>query len=89
VPTERVPELFEPFFTTKPNGTGLGLAICRSIAQAHGGHVTLVRSGDLTRAVLKVARRSTVLREASAAAGASPLADEAGAAAGDWAARSA
>lgn len=36
--------IFDPFYTTKEAGTGLGLSISQSIAEAHGGDLSLERN---------------------------------------------
>jgi len=58
---ENIERLFQPFFTTKPagKGTGLGLSLSRSIAEKHGGHLTVQSAegrGACFRLVLPVCR---------------------------------
>jgi len=62
MPTHTRESIFEPFFTTKPGGLGLGLTICRTLIEAHGGHIYAKdpSPGDgTTLVVLLPADRST------------------------------
>jgi signal transduction histidine kinase len=43
VPSDLAPQIFERNVSSRPGGTGLGLALARSIAEAEGGQVVLVR----------------------------------------------
>lgn len=44
------PKIFDAFASQKAGGMGMGLAICRSIAEAHHGHIDIARSSALNGA---------------------------------------
>jgi signal transduction histidine kinase len=41
-----VPKIFDPFFSTRPGAPGLGLCVAQTIAEAHGGSLRLVETGQ-------------------------------------------
>ncbi len=53
VPDEFADRIFEPFFSTRSAGTGLGLAVVHSVAEAHGGRISVQDVGDGAEFVLE------------------------------------
>ncbi|WP_293799459.1 heavy metal sensor histidine kinase [Stenotrophomonas sp.] len=60
IPAEQLPRLFDRFYTGDParraggEGAGLGLAIVRSIVELHGGEISVVSNGGVTRFVMRL-----------------------------------
>lgn len=54
IPAEALPTLFKAFHTSKRKGLGLGLAISKSIAQNHGGDLTVDPGGKGSGAVFRL-----------------------------------
>lgn len=50
VPAEQRSRIFDAFASQKTGGMGMGLSICRSIIEAHHGHIDVAHSADLNGA---------------------------------------
>ena len=61
IPDDFAAELFNPFQSSKQEGMGLGLSLCRTMVEAHGGHLTLEKHDstgcDFLIRLPKMARR--------------------------------
>lgn len=62
IPEENLTKIFDPFFTTKPvgQGTGLGLSLSYSIAEKHGGELSVkskVGEGTTFRLTLPIKKQ--------------------------------
>ncbi len=57
----RSERIFEPLFTTRTDGLGLGLPISRSIAEAHGGSLTVIPAteGAIFQFILPITAESS------------------------------
>jgi two-component system sensor histidine kinase DctS len=47
VPADQRDQVFSAFFSGKDGGMGMGLAICRSVVEAHQGHIEVGTSAAL------------------------------------------
>jgi PAS domain S-box-containing protein len=68
IPEDILPRIFEPFYTTKEEGkgTGLGLSLAYSIAENHGGIITVNskrNEGTTFTIELKIAKQDETLDE--------------------------
>jgi two-component system sensor histidine kinase FlrB len=79
VPPEQAHRIFDPFYTSRPDGTGLGLAVVKSVAESHGGDVTLVEAAANGASFVLRLATDAASRPAAPAGRRQPVAEEAAA----------